>query len=107
MATALTVFPYALRLVNCIATSDSPLLFDRELESHSLDYQLMANTSLMPASGADEDTRRDRRHPDDQLATQLAFIRRQRSTSQPPAEPVDHYRRQHGDGMALRAGGSG
>jgi spermidine synthase len=30
MATALSVFPYALRFVNCIAASDSPLLFDRE-----------------------------------------------------------------------------
>lgn len=30
MATALSVYPYALRFVNCIAASDSPLLFDRE-----------------------------------------------------------------------------
>ena len=30
MATALAVYPYALRFVNCIAVSDSPLVFDRE-----------------------------------------------------------------------------
>jgi spermidine synthase len=30
MATALSVYPYAMRFVNCIAASDSPLLFDRE-----------------------------------------------------------------------------
>jgi spermidine synthase len=29
MATALTVYPYALRVVNCVALSDSPLVFDR------------------------------------------------------------------------------
>jgi len=30
IATALSVYPYALRVVNCVAVSDSPLAFDRE-----------------------------------------------------------------------------
>jgi hypothetical protein len=50
MATALSVFPYALRFVNCIAASDSPLLFDRERWRAALLSYLIDGKHVIDAS---------------------------------------------------------
>ena len=50
IATALSVYPYALRVVNCVAVSDSPLVVDRErwravLLSYTIDSKLVVDAS--------------------------------------------------------------
>ena len=57
MATALSVYPYVLRFVNCIAVSDSPVVFDRERWRANLLSYVIDGKHVIDASDPTQMTR--------------------------------------------------
>ena len=94
IATALAVYPYALRLVNAVAVSDTPLVFDRVRWRAVLLNYVIDGKHVIEANDPKQLKKLDEivKHPRGLYWTQFQFSGKQQSASQPAAQPSDHNR---------------